>query len=228
MTGNNHDYLHDKITWTRFLGYLAAFLITFTVVDLFQVKESAQSGSFDKFNRYFASTYPHCIPQRVSDIVRCIFSWTRDEETELESSPMVSVVLWTDDMLAASSKTWPLRMEEHARVLETILPMQPRGVLVDLFFLDDPENRGDDSLQDLIDVICDYHEASKGGASTKLYLTDPSSAIEPRTTTKLTKGVEKVCGLKLVGSNQSPHRHIGVRKPFRFPFPHLSETRCRR
>ena len=203
MTGTDHDYLHEKITWTRFLGYLAAFLITFTVVDLFQVKESAQSGSFDKFNRYFASTYPHCIPQRVTDIPGCIFSWTADRNRQRDSSPMVSVVLWTDDMLIASSRSWPLRMEEHARVLETILPMQPKGVLVDLFFLDDPENRGDDSLQDLIDVICDYHEASEGGAGPRLYLTDPSSTIGPRTTTKLIDGVEKVCGLNLGGSNQS-------------------------
>ena len=104
MTGHASDYLHDDITWTGFLGYLAAFLVTFTVVDLFQVKESAETGSFDKFNRYFANSYPHCIPRRIADIPGCIFSWKASREAEPVPSSKVSVVLWTDDMLVASAK----------------------------------------------------------------------------------------------------------------------------
>lgn len=203
MTGHASDYLHNDITWTGFLGYLAAFLVTFTVVDLFQVKESAETGSFDKFNRYFANSYPHCIPRRIADIPGCIFSWKASRETEPVPSSKVSVVLWTDDMLVASAKSWPLRMEEHARVLETILPLEPKGVLVDLFFLDDPEARGDSSLEDLIDVICDYHEAFDGGAGARLYLIDPSPEIDSRTTAKLTEGVAEVCELNLTNSSST-------------------------
>ena len=203
MSGHASDYLHDKITWTRFLGYFAAFLVTFTVVDLFQVKESAQTDSFDKFNRYFANSYPHCIPRRLADIPGCILSWETSPETERVSSSKVSVVLWTDDMLVASRKSWPLRMEEHARVLETILPLQPRGVLVDLFFLDDPEDRGDNSLEDLIDVICDYHQAFEGGTGVRLYLIEPEPAIDSRTTTKLTEGLFDTCKLNLADSSNT-------------------------
>ena len=200
---NTHDYLKRKFNCRRAAAYFIAFMITFIFVDLFQVKESAQHGSFDNFNRYFANAYPECIPEGIGGIFSCLFSWTADEEPANESSPMVSVVLWTDEMLKASSKSWPLRMEEHARVLETILPLQPKAVLVDLFFLDDPENRGDQSLQDLVDVICDYQETSGSGTSTKLYLAGPNPEVDQNATRKLMDGVKEVCGLDLAEQKES-------------------------
>ena len=199
MSGNNHDYLGGKFSWSRAAGYFMAFLITFTFVDLFQVKESAQHGSFDKFNRYFANAYPECVPENIFEIFGCLIGWTAVGDPESGSSPMVSVVLWTDRMLEVSSKSWPLRMEEHARVLETILPLQPKAVLVDFFFLDDPGSRGDESLEDLIDVICDYQEA----AGTKLYLSEPNPELGQLTTKRLTDGVKDTCGLDLTNPKPS-------------------------
>ena len=201
--GNNHDYLHRKFSCPRAVAYFFAFIITFGFVDLFQVKESAQRGSFDSFNRYFANTYPECIPEGIGEIFNCLFRWTADSDPESGSSPMVSVVLWTDEMLRASSKSWPLRMEEHARVLETIRPLQPKAILVDLFFLDDPENRGDQSLQDLIDVICDYQEAAGSETNTELYLAAPNPKVDQHTTRKLMDGVKEVCGLDLAEQKES-------------------------
>ena len=201
--GNNHDYLHRKFICPRAVAYFFTFIITFGVVDLFQVKESAQRGSFDNFNRYFANTYPECIPEGIGQIFNCLFRWTTDGDPDNGSSPMVSVVLWTDEMLKASSKTWPLRMEEHARILETILPLQPKAVLVDLFFLDDPENRGDQSLQDLIDVICDYQEGAGSKTNTKLYLAAPNPKVDQHIARKLMDGVKEVCGLDLAEQKES-------------------------
>lgn len=203
MSGNNDNYLKREFSGSRAAGYFMAFLITFTFVDLFQVKESAQHGSFDKFNRYFANSYPECVPENIFGIFGCLIGWTAVGDPESGSSPMVSVVLWTDRMLNASSKSWPLRMEEHARVLETILPLRPKAVLVDFFFLDDPENRGDESLEDLIDVICDYQETAGTEAGTKLYLSEPNPELGQLTTKRLTVGVKDTCGLDLTDPKQS-------------------------
>ena len=181
---------------------MIAFLITFTFVDLFQVKDTAQHGSFDQFNRYFAETYPKCIPKKVGDIFDCLLDWPPPDDSETPSGPEVSVVLWTDAMLQTASMTWPIRMEDHARVLETILPLKPKGVLVDLFFLDDPDHRGDESLQDLIDVICDYQEQETtpdDPPPTRMYLVAPSTDPETPITPKLTEGLETECGLYLNG-----------------------------
>ena len=69
----------------------------------------------------------------------------------------VSVVYWTDRMMG-SNRAWPLRMEEHAHVLEGILAFRPKAVLVDIFFPDDPEKRGDMSFDELRHVIEEYRE----------------------------------------------------------------------
>ena len=105
MSGNNDNYLKREFSGSRAAGYFMAFLITFTFVDLFQVKESAQHGSFDKFNRYFANAYPECVPENIFGIFACLIGWTAVGDPENGSSPMVSVVLWTDRMLNASSKS---------------------------------------------------------------------------------------------------------------------------
>ncbi|MDD9983955.1 MAG: CHASE2 domain-containing protein [Gammaproteobacteria bacterium] len=197
MSSHTPDYLNDKLTVARVVTYVIAFLITFTFVDFFQVKATAQHGSFDHFNRHFAKTYPGCIPRGIGDLVECAFGWTPVDEPDTRSDPMVSVVLWTDAMLKAASMSWPIRMEDHARVLETLLPLQPRGVLVDLFFLDNPESRGDESLQDLVDALCDYQDPSPGETATIVYLTEPGPEIDPLTTVTLLDGLRDTCGLNL-------------------------------
>ena len=117
-------------------------------------------------------------------------------------------------MLKNSSKAWPIRMEDHARVLEAILRLQPKGVLVDLFFLDDPEIRGDTTIEDLIDAICEYHETSESETVSRLYLIEPDvtsntgeagkqSDSAPHTTGKLAEGVDNECGLNLAASAKS-------------------------
>ena len=183
--------------------HLDSRVIRFLFVDFFQVKESARHGSFDQFNRYFATTYPECIPRSAGEIFHCMLGWETAKGQDNAADPMVSVVLWTDAMLTASSRAWPIRMEDHARVLETILPLQPKGVLVDLFFLDDPEIRGDPTLQDLIDVICDYHETSETETVSRLYLIKPDSTSVPRIASKLTDGVKQECGLDLTTPGES-------------------------
>lgn len=197
MSSHTHDFLKEELTIYRVFTYFIAFVITFMFVDFFQVKATAQHGSFDQFNRHFAKTYPECIPQGPSDLFDCLLAWSTADEPDTRPDPMVSVVLWTDAMLKAASMSWPIRMEDHARVLETILPLQPKGVLVDLFFLDDPENRRDESLQDLIDVLCDYQDASPGETPTTLYLTEPNPQSDPLTTPKLINGLNGACGLNL-------------------------------
>ena len=191
-SSDDHDFLKEELTVSRVITYFIAFMITFTFVDFFQVKATAQHGSFDQFNRHFAKTYPECIPQGIGDLFDCLFGWTPADEPDARTDPMVSVVVWTDAMLKAASMNWPIRMEDHARVLETLLPLQPRGVLVDLFFLDDPEGRGDESLQELIDVLCDYQDTA-----TVLYLTEPGPESDPLTTTTLLNGLNDTCGLDL-------------------------------
>lgn len=203
MTDTTHDQPRGTNRVSRALAYFLTFAITFLFVDFFQVKESARHGSFDQFNRYFATTYPECIPRSAGEIFHCMFGWETAGRSDNATDPMVSVVLWTDAMLTASSMAWPIRMEDHARVLETILPLQPKGVLVDLFFLDDPEIRDDPTLQDLIDVICDYHETSETETVSRLYLIKPHSTSVPRIASKLTDGVKRECGLDLTTPGES-------------------------
>lgn len=214
MTGTNQGHPPHTNRVSRAVAYFLTFAITFLFVDFFQVKESARHGSFDQFNRYFATTYPQCIPRSAREIFRCMFGWGTPEPSDNAADPKVSVVLWTDAMLAASSRAWPIRMEDHAQVLESILRLQPKGVLVDLFFLDDPEIRGDATLQELIDVICDYHETSETEAVSRLYLIKPDSTRSTgtsrtetdsalRTTAKLTNGVKQECGLDLTARGES-------------------------
>ena len=202
MTGTAHDESRDGGPWSRPLAYFFTFLITFLFVDFFQVKESARHGSFDQFNRYFATTYPECIPKHFGEIFRCMFAWESTAESGRNADQMVSVVLWTDAMLRASGKAWPIRMEDHAQVLETILPLQPRGVLVDLFFLDDPDIRGDTTLQDLIDGICDYHEAPKTERGTRLYLIKPGSSPDTKDSGTGSRSVPPVAGALIDGVKQ--------------------------
>ena len=210
MTDSNQGHQQDTNWFSRTVAYFLTFAITFLFVDFFHVKESARHGSFDQFNRYFATTYPDCIPRSAGEIFKCMFGWETPERSDNAAAPRVSVVLWTDAMLRASSKAWPIRMEDHARVLETILRMQPKGVLVDLFFFDDPKIRGDATLQDLIDVICDYHETSgielfftKPGSTRNLEDTENWPDSRPRTTAGLTEGVKRECGLDLEVSGGS-------------------------
>ena len=180
MTGTAHDKPSGGIPWSRLCAYFFTFLITFLFVDFFQVKESARHGLVRQFNRYFATTYPECIPKSFGEIFRCMFAWSPPR------SQAGMPARWCPSFCGRTRCCAPparlaIRMEDHARVLETILPMQPRGVLVDLFFLDDPKIRGDTTLQDLIDVICDYHEASESESGTRLYLIKPAPPRTRRT-----------------------------------------------
>lgn len=161
--------------WTGFslrkgFGYFLAFLITLVLIDAFGVKKSVALGSATLFNRYFANAYPHCIRD-----VGCLFGWgDRSQRDPRPESKDVSVVLWNDSMLERSDLVWPLRMEAHAQVLETILAYEPKAVVVDIFFVDDPVRRGDDSLDALLHVVRKHAD--------KLYFLEPSGV---RTTGKL-------------------------------------------
>ena len=147
------------------VGYFLAFLITLCLIDAFGVKKSVAFGSATLFNRYFANAYPHCIRN-----FRCIVSWRDSEQHDPRpESKDVSVVLWNDSTLDRSDMVWPLRMEAHAHVLETILAYEPKAVMVDIFFLDDPVRRGDDSLDALLDIVEEYAESDVG-----LYFLEPA------------------------------------------------------
>ena len=52
-------------------------------------------------------------------------------------------------------------------------------------------------LADLIDVLCDYQDASPGETPTTLYLTEPNPQSDPLTTPKLINGLNGACGLDL-------------------------------
>ena len=221
MSSHTHDFLKEELTIYRVFTYFIAFVITFMFVDFFQVKATAQHGSFDQFNRHFAKTYPECIPQGPSDLFDCLLAWSTADEPDTRPDPMVSVVLWTDAMLKAASMSWPIRMEDHARVLETILPLQPKGVLVDLFFLDDPENRGDKSLQDLIDVLCDYQDASPGETPTTLYLTEPNPQSDPPYHPEVDQWPEWCVRIGPCRTEGNRQRQTCLRRPDARPGAHL-------
>lgn len=158
--------------WTGFsvrkgIGYFLAFFLTLVLIDAFGVKKHVALGSATLFNRYFANAYPHC-----SRDPACLLNW--GDPTLGDPRPEgkdVSVVLWNDAMLDRSDLVWPLRMESHAHVLETILAYGPKAVLVDIFFVDDPARRGDDSLDALVDIVGEY---ARSGVD--LYFLEPSGA----------------------------------------------------
>ena len=158
--------------WTGFsvrkgIGYFLAFFLTLVMIDAFGLKKHVALGSATLFNRYFANAYPHCIRDPA-----CLLSW--GVPTPGDPRPEgkhVSVVLWNDAMLERSDLVWPLRMESHAHVLETILAYGPKTVLVDIFFVDDPARRGDDSLDALVDIVGEYAQSG-----VDLYFLEPSGA----------------------------------------------------
>ena len=114
----------------------------------------------------------------------------------------VSVVYWTDKILGPN-RTWPLHMEEHAHVLEGILAFRPKAVLVDIFFPDDPEKRGDMSFDELRNVIGEYRERE----DTALYFLES----EEETTGKLQLNREKeVIGAALSHSPTRTYRADGA------------------
>ena len=160
MKGTDTDASGRGSDWSGFsvrrgIGYFLAFLITLCLIDAFGVKKSVAFGSATLFNRYFANAYPHCIRS-----LGCIFGWSdRKQRDPQPASKDVSVVLWNDSILYRSDMVWPLRMEAHAHVLETILAYKPKAVMVDIFFLDDPARRGDDSLDALLDIVEEYAES---------------------------------------------------------------------
>ena len=178
MKGTDSQASGSGSDWTGFsirkgVGYFLAFLITLVLIDAFGVKKNVAFGSATLFNRYFANAYPHCVRD-----VGCLFDWSdRKQRDPLPESKEVSVVLWNDSMLKRSGLVWPLRMEAHAYVLETILAYEPKAVMVDIFFVDDPVRRGDDSLGALVKVVEEY--ADNG---VELYFLEPSGV---RTTREL-------------------------------------------
>jgi hypothetical protein len=146
-------------------GYFLAFLITLCLLDAFGVKKDVAFGSATLFNRYFAGAYPHCTRD-----IGCLFGWKNDDAEEPPPvGKQVSVVLWNDFSLERSDKVWPLRMRDHAEVLETMLAYEPEAVLVDILFADDPARRGDHSLDELLEVVDEYREND-----VDLYFLEPS------------------------------------------------------
>ena len=151
-TGSGKDALLRE-----FIGYCIVLPIVLFGVSLLSNEEFSLSVYTEKFNQYFAFTYPHC-----TSGLSCI--WTSqsraDEAAVIGASPPASVVLWNDSRMAREEEwIWPLRMETHAAVLQGLLRYGPKAVLVDLLFADDPQERGDDTLQDLVDVVHEYEEA---------------------------------------------------------------------
>ena len=190
-----------SLSVSRGLAYFIAILITFTVVDFFSVKDSGHEDSFDSFNRHFANSYPQCILHGIGDLFdfNCLFRWTAAKDRE-SKGPKVSAVVWTDAMLKQLSETWPLDMEFHAGVLHTILQHRPKAILVDILFLDDPGERGDGSLEELVDVICDHKEAPEAGTGTKLYL---FKSAEVPLAGELTEGLKGECDLDIEKDGQN-------------------------
>ena len=176
MKGTDTEASGSGSDWSGFsvrrgIGYFFAFLITLSLIDVFGVKKSVAFGSATLFNRYFANAYPHCIRgiRGIRDL-KCIFNWRDGKQPNPRpESKDVSVVLWNDSMLDRSDMVWPLRMEAHAHVLETILAYEPKAVMVDIFFLDDPARRGDHSLDALLDIVKEYAESG-----VELYFLEPS------------------------------------------------------
>ena len=175
------ETLPKESEWRRIsvrtgVGYFLAFLITLLLIDAFGVKKDVAFGSATLFNRYFAGAYPHCTRK-----FGCLFRWKNDDANDDAGEPrrdgkQVSVVLWNDFSLNRADKVWPLRMRDHAEVLETMLAYKPKAVLVDILFADDPARRGDDSLDELLEVVREYSDNKVG-----LYFLETSGvkAISP-------------------------------------------------
>ena len=184
-------------------------------MDFFSVKKSGHEDSFDNFNRHFAGSYPQCILHGIGDLFDfdCLFRWAAAKDPKSES-PKVSAVVWTDTMLQELDEVWPLDMEYHAGVLQTILQYGPKAILIDLLFLDDPGSRGDGSLGELLDVICDHVRASGDGTGTKLYLYKPQ---ETPLAEELTEGLKDECGLDLVNQREAEVVQTASANLSRFP-----------
>ena len=149
-------------------GYVSCFFL-FAGTDYFLAQEAVLAPSIEKFNQYFSAAYPDCT---IHD--KCIWNFGARPDPNvsgIRDSRHASVVLWTDRGLARKDLVWPIRMENHADALEAILAYGPKGVFVDIVFVDDPARRGDDSLDDLVDVFELYEEAD-----VPLYLADPDLA----------------------------------------------------
>lgn len=186
MATGAHDYSEVKLARLRVVGYFFALLLTFTVVDFFKVKDSAEGSSYDHFNRYFANAYPDCM----SGDLECLFSWSNGSNEPDKQE--VSVVLWTDSVLEKEGMSWPLDWEEHAYILGEFLKHGPKAVVVDLFFIDDPEERGGDTA--FAEVICDYEEEQEA----RLYLVKPPG-IPNTMNDSLNSSIKGMCGLDLKG-----------------------------
>ena len=171
-------------------GYFLAFLITLCLIDAFGVKKAVAFGSATLFNRFFAGAYPHCTRD-----IGCLLRWKDNGAGKLPSvDKQVSVVLWNDFSLDRSDKVWPLRMVDHAEVLETMLAYEPEAVLVDILFADDPARRGDDSLDDLLDVVAEYREND-----VDLYFLEPSG-VEVISRLRKAAGARNILPAELSGS----------------------------
>ena len=140
------------------LAYCVTFLVAFLGIDYFSSKRLNISISSEKFNQYFARAYPHCISEG-----SCIWNFDPDSNASdrgLRTTRPVSVVLWTDSGIERDQeRVWPLRMDAHATVLDSILRYNPKAVFVDILFVDDPAKRGDESIEELTDTIDDYKDA---------------------------------------------------------------------
>ena len=154
-------------TW---IAYCLTFLVAFLGIDYFSAKKLNLPISAEKFNQYFSLAYPHCMSERT-----CIWNFapaTKAKEEDRE----VSVILWTDAGLKRDENVvWPIRMETHAAVLDSILRYNPKAVFVDILFVDDPAKRGDDSIGDLVDTIEEYRKEDKEKKKTPIFFSDPNN-----------------------------------------------------
>ena len=151
--------------WIAIIAACLMFLWTF-LEHTAGFEQMVYPHSFDLFNRFFANAYPHCIGD---PSLGCFLAWDRSEPSLTESQEKkVSVILWNDDILKRTEMVWPIRMEDHAQVLETLLAYKPKAVLVDIMFLDNPQRRGDESLGDLVDIVREYRDGNTG-----IYFVEP-------------------------------------------------------
>ena len=138
------------------IAYCITFLVAFIGVDYFSSKKLNISISSEKFNQYFSRMYPHCIKSKWS----CIWNFSSNSDASSQNQQTgrsVSVILWSDSGIERNEElVWPLHMETHADALDAILRYEPMAVFVDILFVDDPAKRGDESIEDLIDIIEKY------------------------------------------------------------------------
>lgn len=191
------DYWGEALTWSRVGGIFSVVLITFLVVDFYKVKDSAAGNSYVRFNQYFANIYPDC----VGSSGKCWLRWSGKpkEMMDEEQKQKVSVVLWTDEDLKNSNKSWPVDWGEHAHILGQILKGTPEAVAVDFLFIDEPDDRKDNAYSQLAGAICRYQE--KG---VRLYLIRPSG-LSVGISNKLNDEIMNRCELNL---NQNSNNYF--------------------